>query len=92
MRLNKHGKPYIEPAPKRQCRVTNVDGLVYRAIKAPDGLCRCGIMLALKPGIEDYIFPTTKSATHAISHTLKFLESSGITVSAKEFFIEKIGK
>ena len=75
MRLNKKGKPYIEPNPPQPCRIRSKSGLIYSATKAPDGLCRCGVMLELKPSHKDYIFPTSKQATHAISHTLKVLAS-----------------
>ena len=89
MRLNKKGKPYIEPNPPQPYRVRSKDGLIYSATKAPDGLCRCGIMLELKPSTKDYIFPTSKQATHAVSHTLKFLASIGVE-SGDKFILEKV--
>lgn len=90
MRLNKKGKPYTAPNPPQKCRIKNADGLIYKAASAPAGFCKCGVMLELKPGTTDYIFQTTKSATHAISHTIVYLESIGVVMRSKDFFIEKI--
>ena len=90
MRLNKNGKPYIEPNPPQKCRVKNADGLIFKAAKAPAGFCRCGIMLELMPSTKDYIFPTTKSALHAIHHTVTYMSSLGIVLSPKDFFVEKV--
>ena len=91
MRLNKHGKPYQDPLQWiRKCRIKSPSGLIYHPIKAPEGLCNCGIMLELKPKIEDHIFPSTSRAYHAISHTLKFLKQSGVELEVKEFIVEKV--
>lgn len=90
MRLNKKGKPYIEPNPPQKCRIVNSDGLIFKAAKAPEGFCRCGIMLELMPSTKDYIFPTTKSAIHAIAHTVEYMKSLGVILSPKDFFVEKI--
>lgn len=90
MRLNKKGKPYIEPNPPQKCRIVNSDGLIFKATNAPNGFCRCGIMLELMPTTKDYIFPTTKSAVHAIAHTLKYATSLGLDLSPKDFLIQKV--
>lgn len=89
-KLNRHKRPYISPDQhKRQCRVKNSQGLIYKPTQAPAGICKCGVMLELKPGTQDYIFPTVTRANHAISHTLKFLGSIGVEENL-DFVIERL--
>ena len=90
MKLNKKGKPYQDPLQWiKKCRVVNSKGLVYHPTKAPAGLCKCGVMLELKPRKEDYIFPSTSRAQHAISHTMKYLDSLNAELG-DEFIVEKL--
>jgi len=91
MKLNRKGKPYQDPARFiMKCRIKSPDGLVYHPTKAPDDLCRCGVMLELKPRKDDYVFNSSARAEHAISHTLKFLSGQGVELKTKEFFVEKL--
>lgn len=88
MKLNKHGKPYKEPDQPKKSIVVDSDGNFYHPTKAPDGLCKCGIMLALLPRNYRYVFPTARSARHAINHTEKYLKSIGVKFNPKDFFVK----
>ncbi len=91
MRKNKRGKPYQDPLQwVKKCRIKSPDGLIYHATKAPNGLCRCGVMLELRPRKDDFIFSSISRANHAISHTLKFLNELGIDKSIDQFIVEPL--
>lgn len=90
MKLNKHGRPYTEPDKPKRSIVTDKEGNFYHPTKAPDGLCKCGIMLALAPKKDKYVFPSVISAQHAISHTGKYLKSIGVEFDYKNFLVRSI--
>jgi hypothetical protein len=70
------------------CKIKNKQGLYYHPTKAPEGLCKCGVMLGLKPRKEGYVFPARIRARHAIEHTIRFLKVSGLPFDAEDFIIE----
>lgn len=88
MKLNKHGKPYQEPDQPKKSVIVDTKGNFYHPMKAPDGLCKCGIMLSLSPQKDKYIFPSIISARHAISHTEKYLTSINVKFNIKDFFVK----
>ena len=92
MKLNKKKRPYIEPDPAKPCRVVDKNGLIYHPTKAPDGLCKCGVMLGLMPKSEDYVFDSRQRAAHAKDHTIKFLFQSNLPVDKSNFIIESVGE
>lgn len=77
------------PSPPVPCSIQTSEGLYYHPTKAPQGLCRCGIMLELKPKKEKYIFPSVHRANHARNHTITYLKGMGVSVNYEKEFIVK---
>ena len=90
MKLNRHKRKYVDQTPPKRSRIVDAQGGVYHPIPAPAGLCKCGIMMALKPQNTDYVFPSAVSARHAISHTMTYLKSINIEFNPKDYFVEEV--
>lgn len=88
MRLNKKGKPYQEPDQPKPSVIMDAAGNYYHATKAPEGFCRCGIMMALQPKQNKYVFPTAVSARHAIAHTMSYLKSINVEFNPKDYYVK----
>lgn len=89
MKLNKHGKPYQEPDQPKKSVIVDAAGNYYHAATAPDGLCKCGIMMALLPNKNKYVFQTAVSARHAISHTMQYLKSINVEFNPKDYYVKE---
>ncbi len=90
MKLNKKGKPYIEPDQPKKCRVVNKLGEIYHATNAPQGFCKCGIMLQLNTKKTDFIFESRVKALHAREHTIRWLTQNGFEVDYDDFIVEYV--
>jgi len=90
MKLNKKGKPYVEPDKPVPCRVVDKQGGIYHATNAPAGFCKCGIMLEVSTYSSDYVFPSRIKASHAREHTIRYLSQIGFDVDPSDYIIEVV--
>lgn len=82
-------QPSVISIPK-PCRIVDPTGNVYHPTQAPELLCRCGVMLDLKPRKEDYVFSSKIRATHAKEHTIKYLKLIGSPFFPDDYRIEEV--
>jgi len=61
----------------------------YGVVNAPDGFCKCGLMLGLMP-VTDYIFPSVVRAEHALAHLAKFLKERDIEFDLRKYSIVQL--
>ncbi len=78
------------PTPSKLARVMDLEGNIYHPTKAPEGLCKCGVMLELKPRKTDYIFPSRARALHAREHTIRYLFQNNMPVDKDNFIVEAV--
>ena len=91
MKLNKKGKPYVEPDPARPCHVVDRMGLFYHPTTAPAGFCKCGVILKLNTQKKEYVFQSHAKAIHAKEHTIRWLKENGFEpVDYDNFIIEYV--
>lgn len=90
MKLNKKGRPYIEPDQPKRCVIKDKSGWFYHPTKAPDGLSKCGVMLQLNTKKTPHIFESRARALHAREHTIRFLVNSGLPFDGENFIVEAV--
>jgi hypothetical protein len=90
MRLNRSGKPYQEPDQPKKCVIVDKGGLFYHPTPAPEGFCKCGVMLKLKTNPNEYIFAAHTHAIHAREHTIRWLKDNEFPFDPDDFIIKYV--
>ena len=78
------------PSEPKPCCITDGKGNYYHPTQAPSGLSKCGVMLDVNPKRKIYEFSSKIRAGHAIEHTIRYLQESGIDVNVKSFIVMEI--
>jgi hypothetical protein len=77
------------PSQPKPCKIVDREGLNYHPVAAPDGLCKCGVMLAFMPRKNVYIFPSHIRANHAISHTISYIKQNDLPIDITNFIVKE---
>ena len=90
MKLNRSGKPYQEPDQPKTCVIVDKEGNFYHPTPAPEGFCKCGVMLMLKTNPNIHIFSARTHAIHAREHTIKWMKNNGLPFDPDNFVIKYV--